>query len=85
MMRRSAQRVVAPDDRLADAARAPGARDPVPAVAGQQRHGVHDDEALDALGVALGPHEADGAPVVDDEADAVDLDEVEERRRRSRA
>ena len=50
----------------------------MPAVAGQKRDGVEDDEPLDALGVALGPQQADRAPVVDDEPDAVDAGEVEE-------
>jgi hypothetical protein len=50
----------------------------VPAVAGQQRHGGEDDQALDALGMALGPEEPRRAPVVDDELDALGAGDVEE-------
>ena len=54
------------------AGRAPDARGAVPAVAGQERHRVDDHQPLDALGVALGEGQADGAPVVHDEAHALD-------------
>jgi hypothetical protein len=56
-------------EQLADHGRAPRARDPVPAVARQQRGGVHDHEPPHAPGrrIASGGH---GAPVVDHEGES---------------
>ncbi len=68
MARRSTARVVSAHRQLAEQRRAPDARRAVPAVAGQERHRVDHHEALDALGLALGEGEADGAPVVHDAA-----------------
>ena len=65
-------------ERLADHGRAPEARRAVPAVARQERHGVHDDEPLDALRVAHRPQQADRAPVVDEQPHPVDARVLEE-------
>ena len=50
----------------------------MPRVAGQERHGVDHHEAGDPLGKALGEGQGDGSPVVDDEVEPVDLEQVEE-------
>ena len=60
------KRLVDAHRELAEHRRAPDARGAVPAVAGQERHGVDDHQALDALRLALGEGEPDGAPVVHD-------------------
>ncbi len=63
---------------LAQPGGAPDARPAVPAVAGQERHGVDDHEPLHALGVALGEGQAHGAPVVHHEAHALEVLILEE-------
>ena len=75
---RSVKRNGHPHRELAEQRRAPDARGAVPAVAGQERHGVDDHEALDALGLALREQQADGAPVVHDEAHPLEPALVEE-------
>ena len=57
--------------------RAPQARGAVPAVAGEERYGVHHHQPLDSLGVALGEGQPHRAPVVHDQPHALDLEQVE--------
>ena len=78
--RRSSAPVVRADRDLAERRGVRHTRAPaVPAVARQQRDGVDDDEALDALRVRRRPRQPGAAPVVDDEADAVEAERVDER------
>ena len=63
---------------LAEQRRSPGPRDAVPAVPGQERDHVHHHQALHPLGRRLREREPDGAPVVHDEAVALDAHVLEE-------
>ncbi len=66
-------------EELAHHRSAPDARDPMPAVPGEKRHGRVDDQALDPLRKALRESQADHAPVVDDEREALHPHRVDER------
>ena len=64
--------------RLAHDRPAPQPRDPVPAVAGQEGHDVDRDQPDDPLGGPLRQRQPDAAPVVHDEAEALEAGELAE-------
>src|SRR4029077_17923313 len=65
-------------EELAERGRAPDFGGAVPAVAGEEGDAVDDHEARDALGCALREREPGAAPVVHDEAHALQAEVVEE-------